>query len=312
MQHLALTAKPDCRGHNVTRVEFKEDLTSMGEGASLLNLNSSITLRSLLGEIDPTEFKLHCAVWNGSDQPLDVFARSRDEWLGWNAWRPSRNEFNRRFIFSMMNFYHEKDRWLFGGVFEVLERDDTPNAHSYTIAPRPEFLPGHIGRLKLKYRLPGRAIRRKFESNLDQIEVAEILPVPYEGRPFPGHDRINISLAELQVVVRQDRSDWRGALEHMKGVYVIHDRTTGKPYIGSAYGDTGIWARWKQYAETLHGNNVDLRELVEKATPEDVAENLNFALLEFWSMRTNDAYVLERESYWKNVLLSREYGHNKN
>jgi hypothetical protein len=171
-------------------------------------------------------------------------------------------------------------------------------------------------RRRVRSRLGGhrlsRAIRRKFESNLDQIEVAEILPVPYEGRPFPGHDSINISLAELQVIVRQGRSDWRGALQHMKGVYVIHDRTTGKPYIGSAYGDTGIWARWQQYAETLHGNNVDLRELVEKATPENVTENLNFALLEFWSMRTDDAYVLERESYWKNVLLSREYGHNRN
>lgn len=276
-------------------------------------LTSPITLRSLLGEIDPTEFKLHCAVWNGRNQPLDVFARSWDEWVGWNRWRPARNDFNRRFIFSMMQVYDEPGHWLFGGAFEVLARDETPHEFSYTVALRPEILPGQIGRLKLRYRPPGRAMRLNFDTSVDQIEVAEILPNKYEGRLFPGHDSIDITLGELQVVVRQDRSDWRDALKHMKGVYVIHDRTTGKPYVGSAYGDTGIWSRWKQYAETLHGNNVDLRDLVEREGEEHVASNLNFALLEYWSMRTSDDIVLERESYWKDVLMSRgEFGHNLN
>lgn len=44
----------------------------------------------------------------------------------------------------------------------------------------------------------------------------------------------------------------------MKGVYVIHDTETGEPYVGSAYGDTGIWQRWSNYALTLHGGNVGL------------------------------------------------------
>jgi hypothetical protein len=144
------------------------------------------------------------------------------------------------------------------------------------------------------------------------MEVVEILPTKFEGRPFPGHDSINISLADLQVVVRQNRNDWRGALEHMKGVYVIHDRTSGKAYVGSAYSDTGIWSRWCQYAETFHGDNVDLKDLVERDGPERLGDDLTFALLEFWSMRTSDEYVLQREKYWKDVLLSREFGHNLN
>ena len=40
--------------------------------------------------------------------------------------------------------------------------------------------------------------------------------------------------------------------------------------------------------------------------------NLRFALLEFWSMRTSDEHVLAREGYWKDVLLSRKFGYNKN
>lgn len=274
-------------------------------------MNPSIPLSSIC-ELDPSDYKLHCAVWNGQEHPIDVFARSWEEWIGWNTWRSARDDFNRPFIFSLMQVYTEPNRWLFGGIFEVLERNPTPHAHSYRVALREELLPGCIGRLKVNYRPGGRATRLKLESAIDQIEVAEILPLRYAGEPFPGHDSINHTLRQLQVVVTQKRADWRGALEHMKGVYVLHDVTTGKPYVGSAYGDTGIWTRLEQYATSLHGGNVDLRDLVERQGDEHVRDNLTFALLEFWSMRTPDAYVLERESYWKRVLLAREFGHNRN
>ncbi|MEO6701639.1 MAG: hypothetical protein ABIP57_09075 [Jatrophihabitantaceae bacterium] len=80
------------------------------------------------------------------------------------------------------------------------------------------------------------------------MTVASISEEPFLGDPFPGHDRINHNLAGLQVIVSQARPDWRIALEHMEGVYVIHDRITSARYVGSAYGDTGIWQRWSTYA----------------------------------------------------------------
>ena len=40
--------------------------------------------------------------------------------------------------------------------------------------------------------------------------------------------------------------------------------------------------------------------------------NMLFALLEYWSVRTDDEHVLQRESYWKDVLHARTLGHNKN
>jgi hypothetical protein len=43
-----------------------------------------------------------------------------------------------------------------------------------------------------------------------------------------------------------------------------------------------------------------------------VRDNLVFALLEYWPMRTWDDFVLEREGYWKDVLMSRTFGHNSN
>ena len=65
---------------------------------------------------DQTDFKLHFARFNGENQPLDVWARDHSEWIRWQEYRPGRNDFNRRYIFSVMQFYHEPDIWLFGGI----------------------------------------------------------------------------------------------------------------------------------------------------------------------------------------------------
>jgi hypothetical protein len=69
-----------------------------------------------------TLYKVHFARWNGSHQPLDVFIRDRQEWQKWQEHHPRRNDFNRQYISSLAQFYHEPDIWLFGGVYEVLSR----------------------------------------------------------------------------------------------------------------------------------------------------------------------------------------------
>ncbi len=272
-----------------------------------------IPVSALLGlAVDPTQCKLHCAVYNGEAHPINVLSNDWPEWENWNRWRGPKNDFNRRFIFSLAQDRHEQNLWLFGGVFEVLARSDRPGPKSYDIRLREDMMGPFVRRLFVRFRLTGRQVRRTMETCIDAMTVSSILPEPHIGEPFPGHDRINHSLADIQLIVRQSRPDWRIALEHMKGVYVIHDRLTGEPYVGSAYGDTGIWQRWSRYAETLHGDNVGLRALVEREGAGYVGENLMFALLEFWSMRTEDQHVIDREAYWKGVLLSRSLGHNRN
>jgi hypothetical protein len=273
----------------------------------------AIPLETLLGTaIEPARCKLHCAVYNGQGHPIDVLSNDPLEWMDWNRWRGPKNDFNRQFIFSLAQDRHDPTLWLFGGVFEVLARRETPGPRSYDITLREDMLGPMISRLCVRLALTGRQRRRNMEGCLDAMTVASILPEPHVGEPFPGHDRINHSLADIQLLVRQGRADWRIALEHMKGVYVIHDRLTGEPYVGSAYGDTGIWQRWSRYAETIHGDNVGLRALVDGRGTEYARHNLMFSLLEFWSMRTEDQHVIDRETYWKQVLLSRSLGHNRN
>lgn len=273
----------------------------------------AIPLTALLPDgFDPRAFKVHFAVWNGNRHPIDALATSMDEWELWNSYRSDKNAFNRDFVFSVAQDRSDPTRWLFGGIWEVLERRPENYAQSYTVALREDLLGPFIRRLFIRHKLTGRQIRRTLESVLPDMTISSILEEPFAGEPFPGHDRINHSLAELQTVIWQARADWRIALESMKGVYAIHDSQTGQRYVGSAYGDTGIWQRWTTYAATLHAGNVGLKELLEAEGEEYFRANMRFALLEYWSMRTDDAHVLARESYWKDVLHARLLGHNRN
>lgn len=291
-----LLERPHCRGP-----------TSYGDPVTAIPLKSVLP-----ADLDPTAFKLNCAVYNGQAHPIEVLANDPEGWVRWNTWRNVNDDFNRQFIFSLAQDRHDPTLWLFGGIWEVTGRRPAPRAHSYDVVWRDDLMGPFMRRLYVRLALAGRNRRRNMEAVIDDMTVAAVLAEPFVGDPFPGHDRINHSLAEMQAIVSQQRPDWRIALEHMKGVYVIHDQESGEPYVGSAYGDTGIWQRWAYYAATLHGDNVGLKAHLAAVGEEHFRQSMRFALLEFWSMRTDDAHVLEREAYWKSVLLSRSLGHNKN
>lgn len=146
------------------------------------------------------------------------------------------------------------------------------------------------------------------------MSIAEILPRKYEGLPFPGFDDINLDFSELESIVLRQKLDWRTALENVKGVYVIFDRSNGKKYVGSAYGEYGVWSRWSVYAGTGHGFNNELTSLIKKKGIQYARKNFRFCLLEHRPSRTDDLIILEREKYWKEALLSShlEFGYNRN
>ena len=274
--------------------------------------HGNIPLTTLLGDLDPATCKLHCAKYDGNAHPLDVLAGDWDEWVIWNRYRPTNNDFNRQFIFSLAQDRQDPCRWLFGGVFEIVNRRNEPKALSYDIELRQDLMGPFVRRLVVGFSPPGRAVRLNMDTHLDQMEVLAILEKPYSGEPFPGHDRINHTFGVLAAAVTQDWQDWRGALESLKGVYVIHDQKTGKSYVGSAYGSDGIRSRLCDYVSSLDGGNKGLRELVGKMGPQYMRENLRFALLEAMLKKTADEDVLDREKYWKKVLLSKEFGLNRN
>lgn len=116
---------------------------------------SDIPVTKIIRINNPNEYKLHAARRNNDDeQPLDVFVRDKDDWRGWNAWRNQKNEFNRHYIFSLMDFYHESDMWLFGGIYEVIERIDI-GANGYVIKDLEQYS-CYVGRLKIQMLKPSR------------------------------------------------------------------------------------------------------------------------------------------------------------
>jgi hypothetical protein len=267
-----------------------------------------ILLKEILLITNLREYKVHFAKWNGANQPLDVFTKDRDEWQGWQEYRPARDDFNRPLIFSLASFYHEPEMWLFGGVFRVLSRKKKRYEVELT-----EIAAGFIGRLKLRSPYNARTVRVNMETQYDDFEVSEVLPEPYTGRPFPGYEDIDLSFEEIETLVRNCRPDWKAALESVKGIYLITDTLTGKRYVGSAYSEGGIWSRWCAYAGTGHGGNVELRALVTTPDLNYCRANFRFALLEHRSFRTPDEHILNRESFWKRLLLTRgDQGLNRN
>ncbi len=270
----------------------------------------SINLSSILPIENLKEYKLHLACWNGKDHPLDVFIRSREEWKGWNTWGGNKDYFNRDYIFALIEF--EPDIWLFGGIYKILSRHYKNNQHSY----EGELLKDSqelIGRLKVSLKRPGRIKAFKLENFYNDIIVSEILKECYTGENFCGYENINHPFYRLEMIFRNNKQDRRAALKNVKGVYLITDTSNGKRYVGSAYGDSGIWSRWACYMGTGHGWNDELTKLINKEGIEYAKDNFKFAILEYRSMKTDDKVIIKRENYWKNVLLSvGQFGYNKN
>lgn len=265
---------------------------------------------------NPRDYKVHFARWNEKNEPLDVFVRDRREWQRWQEYRPSKDDFNRTYIFSLAQFYHEKDIWIFGGLFRVISRSE--KGYEVTLVDAGK---GFIGRLKLYSPHRGRTTRAKLEKHYNSFVVREILSEPYSGRQFPGYGNIDLSFGELETLIKNDRLDWKAALENAKGIYLISDAHTGKRYVGAAYGAQGLWSRWRHYVKTGHGGNVELRSILtanEASKSKDsilayYRLNFRFTLLEHRSNIVPDEIIKEREIFWKDVLLTRgPHGLNRN
>lgn len=272
-----------------------------------------MSITSILQIETATDYKIHAARWNGESQPLDVYLRDKKEWHNWNQYFGKKHEFNRPYILALADFYPERHIWLFGGIYRVENYDKRPplskiESHAYTTqltAKGAEL----IGRLKIRARF-SRNRTFKLEGQIENLKLEQVLRTPYTGPGFPGYDRASLTYTELCSIIHNDRQDWKTALINMKGIYLITLKD-GKHYVGSAYGDTGIWSRWANYALTKDGGNAEMRTL-NTSTEGLFIEGARFTLLESWPVRTNDSHILSRETYWKVALSSREHGINNN
>ena len=71
--------------------------------------------------------------------------------------------------------------------------------------------------------LKGLLTRSELEPYHPLVRVSEILKEPHSNEVFCGYETINHDFTRLEAVYKNQKSDWKAALENIKGVYLIAD-----------------------------------------------------------------------------------------
>ena len=122
-----------------------------------------------------------------------------------------------------------------------------------------------------------------------------------------------MSYDRLKNIIASNKISWIAALENQKAVYLITDKMNGKHYVGSVTGDNGmLLQRWKNYILNGHGGNKELKELVKDKGFDYVKTNFQYSILENYNAKVDSKFILERETWWKETLKTREFGYNAN
>ena len=280
-----------------------------------------ITLRELLqiNQEDLINYKVHFATGvNNRKEPYNIFLIN--EFKLWQEHQTGKN-FGRPFILSLI--YYERDIWMFGGIYKVLPIAPTPVAnsegwHGWKYETElTDKATDYIGRAFFRFKKEFRASYPTLELDpkngepIADMPLSHILDKRVALTDFLGFDSVNIDHKTLKYIVSDSILSWKSALSNVKGVYLIVDTKTGKQYVGSAYGDECIWQRWASYAKDGHGGNAELKALL-KEHGDDYKYNFKYSILEICNMNLGNDYIISRESHWKDVLLTRQFGLNLN
>lgn len=271
-----------------------------------------------INEADYTSYKLHFAI--GRDEKTEPYNKFLiGQFKEWQEHQTQKN-WTRKYIISLI--YYSKDLWLYGGVYEVLPVKPTEVVdgewHGWKYETK--LLDVHndlIGRAVFYFKKEFRASYPMLELKSSKgmspsdIYISSIFEKKVAITDFIGFDNVNIDHETLRLIINDGISSWKSALSNVKGIYLITDKTTGKHYVGCAYGDNCIWQRWSEYAQNGHGGNADLKELLHK-NGEDYKFNFKYSVLEICNMSLGNEYIISRENHWKQVLMTREFGLNKN
>jgi hypothetical protein len=197
---------------------------------------------------------------------------------------------------------------IFLGVFKILGVEPRDGRYYYDLQPVPEF-EDLVDRLVIDWGGSARAWNQWYDRQ--PKEVTEIRPKGYIGN-FPGLLEFVLDYNELRQLVSNPDSniEWRHHLSSVNGVYLILDNSTGAQYVGSAYGQNGIWQRWCNYAQDATGGNRELKSLIEKDSNHH--RHFKFSVLQTLPSNLTPNEIIAVEKLYKDKLGSRMHGMNLN
>jgi hypothetical protein len=180
-----------------------------------------------------------------------------------------------------------------GQVMPLLGFDES-GEHQYDLE-HDARMERYEGKLRIEWGLGTRAWVQGASRN--EKPVTEIRD---DYRPWPGFEKFLWDTDDLSGLY----PSWAEILTHVKGVYLLVDKESGKQYVGSATGADSLYGRLMMYARGGTGGNVELARLGP--------HNYQVSLLEAVPMPTSDERIIEMETIWKAKLLSRPFGLNAN
>ncbi len=256
-----------------------------------------------------TDFKIHCATGKKEDSPLTAFFNGQ-----FKEWQEGQNQKNFECAQILSLIHLRGDLWLFAGAYRVngVSSRKTLGKMWYTYdTTEITGLDSLTGRAIVQFEKRFRNSYLRGEKHVDVIYIREIREQRMTISDFPGYNRVLLTHQILQTIVRENNPSWKSSLSNVAGVYLVIDNLTGKLYVGSAYGGEGIWKRWCSYASNGHGGNKELRQIL-KLKGNKYCEHFQYSILEVFDLNTSEDYAFSREGHWKNVLLTRKFGYNKN
>jgi hypothetical protein len=255
--------------------------------------------------------KVHLAVFNNIEDPLDVFHEGR-----FPAWQEDqgRKNFECDQVISLIALGGQN--WLFAGVYARLgvKVQHRRERYRYDL----QELPGQkdlIGRVVVRWeRPPGARASYRWLESMGPIVVESYSLAKISFKDFPGWDRPwSLRWNDLKTIDAHAIAAWTEPLRNVNGVYLITDKCDlacrGQQYVGIASGREGVWGRWATYAQTGHGGNKKLRELLRTRGTVH-ARNFLYTILETAPTTSSIQYLTEREQHWMHVLGSKAFGLN--
>jgi len=140
--------------------------------------------------------------------------------------------------------------------------------------------------------------------------LTKLLPMNFL-RNFPGLMNVKLKYDELEKIIQNPdaNSEWYDAFTRLQAVYLIQNKIDGSLYVGTTYGENGLWQRWASYTKgEKTGGNVGFIKL--KAQNPNFYKNLEFSILEVLSKTADKNYCLDKEKMWMQKLGTRVHGLN--
>ena len=249
---------------------------------------------------------------------LETFENNLERFEAYQSFQPS-NKYGNATRIAVFSSYH-KTTALFLGLWDITGFTENSNLPKNSIDvlekhKLPQNWINELGRYMLKMNpllqdLSRRLVIEWGAGTLAWIQSGDKEVLEIKGRnsigEFHSFQAIHLSHNELCKMVDSPDSNhtWVKALSSVNGVYLIKDQQSGLLYVGSAYGENGIYSRWSEYARTGHGGNQKLIGLNPKY--------FSYSILEVMPSTSTADDAIHCENGWKNKLGTREHGLNEN